>query len=227
MSDVMESVPMFPPPADDPTEPMPAPSADRGEQAPSPDAPWGYRPNGQPYKRDPARYVKREAAKASGSRKASSSSSSSRSKAAASAAERREAGALQVISLLGLPLVIGAMMSDSLAADAFILDLTAPALATELASAAELNGHLAVALDKAAELGPYAGIAMAAAPLICQVMANHGLMPAGMMGTADPAMLAATYRSKMQAAAMEQAAEAQERAEHLARQAGVTLGGAA
>lgn len=158
-------------PTDRPSEDVKVEHEHRSE-----DAPWGYKPDGTPYKVDPARYEKRDAAR----RKQSAPKSKTGGKTKGSAHRENVLGLVQII---GLPLAAASTRDDRFAADLIALNATAPAIADAVDGIAQSNRRMAAALDKLADVGPYGLLIGALAPLILQVAANHGALPVGMMGT--------------------------------------------
>jgi len=157
-------------PTDRPSEDVKVEPEHRNE-----DAPWGYKPDGTPYKVDPARYEKRDAAR----RKHAAPKSKT---AKAKGSEHRE-NVLGLVQIIGLPLAAAATRDDRFAADLIALNATAPAIADAVDGIAQSNRRMAAALDKLADVGPYGLLIGALAPLLLQVSANHGVLPVGMMGT--------------------------------------------
>jgi hypothetical protein len=139
------------------------------------DAPYGYKPDGTPYKVDPARYAKRDARRRAGSKATGKGKPS----------PYRE-NVLGLIQIVGLPLAAAGSRDDRFMADLVALNATAPGIADAVDGIAQSNRRMAAALDKLAEVGPYGLLIGALTPLILQVATNHGLLPAGMMGTVEP-----------------------------------------
>ena len=63
-------------------------------------------------------------------------------------------------------------------ADAAAVGIHVPAIAEEMASIADQNDTWAKWLDYFSMTGPYAGLVKASLPLMLQLMANHGTIPA-------------------------------------------------
>ena len=76
-------------------------------------------------------------------------------------------------------------------ADAAAVGMHAEPLSAAVVATAEQDDRFARALDKLLTTGPYAALVMAVVPLAVQIAANHRLVPAGFMGTEDPAELRA------------------------------------
>jgi hypothetical protein len=138
-------------------------------------APWGYKPDGTPYKVDPKRYRTREARRQAGSK--------TPGKGKASPYRENTLGLIQII---GLPLAAVGSRDERFMADLVALNAMAPAIADAVDGIAQGNRRMAAALDKLAEVGPYGLLIGALTPLILQVATNHGVLPAGMMGTVEP-----------------------------------------
>jgi hypothetical protein len=143
------------------------------------DAPWGYKPDGTPYRVDPQRYRTRAAneAKAKGG------------KAKGGKASPYRDNALGLIQMIGLPLAVAGSRDERFMADLVALNTTAPGIADAVDAIAQSNRRMAAALDKLAEVGPYGLLIGALTPLVLQVATNHGLLPAGMLGTVEPDVL--------------------------------------
>jgi hypothetical protein len=141
------------------------------------DAPWGYKEDGTPYKVDPARYRRRDANR----RRASSGPQAKKTKAKAGSPYRDSV--LGLVQIVGLPLAAAGARDDRFLADLVALNATAPGIADAVDSIAQNNRQVAAALDKLGEVGPYGLLIGALAPLILQVACNHGIVPAGTMGT--------------------------------------------
>lgn len=94
-------------------------------------------------------------------------------------------------------------------ADAAVVNMLAPVLGDAAAKFAEANpSHKLVGyLDKAITVGPYALLGTAVVTGLAQIAVNHGLLPAGLMGTKHPRLLALRMKAAMMAAAEQQAAQ--------------------
>lgn len=146
------------------------------------DAPFGYKADGTPYKRDPTRYQTRAA-------NARRTSAPKASKASKPKPSRYRDSVLGLVQIIGLPLAAAGTRNEVFLADLVALDATAPAIADAADSIAQTNPKVAAALDKLTEVGPFGLMIGALAPLILQVCCNHGLVAAGVMGTIEPADL--------------------------------------
>lgn len=172
----------IPPPAspDDPTAKIEA------EPVADDPAPWGYKPDGTPYKVNPERYHKRDA-------KRRSVKAPSSSKAKAKGSDRRDA-VLGLFQIVSLPIAAGAAAgSPAFAADLVTIDAYAEPVADAFDSLAGQNKAVAQALDKLGEVGPYGLVIGALAPLVLQIAVNHGVLPPGTAGTSDPEHLIAEF----------------------------------
>lgn len=146
------------------------------------DAPFGYKADGTPYKRDPTRYQTRAANR----RRGASAPKASKTKPKSS---RYRDSVLGLAQIIGLPLAAASTRNEVFLADLITLNATAPGIADAADSIAQSNPKVAAALDKLVEVGPYGLLIGALAPLILQGCCNHGLLPAGVMGTIEPADL--------------------------------------
>lgn len=152
------------------------------------DAPWGYKADGTPYKRDPSRYQKRSARRTATAPKAR----------AKSKGPNYRDSVLGLVQIVGLPLAAAGTRNDVFLADLITLNATAPAIADAVDQIAQTNPAVAKALEKLAEVGPFGLLIGAMAPLILQGCCNHGLIPAGVMGTIEPAdLIAAAARGEV------------------------------
>jgi hypothetical protein len=91
-----------------------------------------------------------------------------------------------VMGLLQLPaagLALAGAKNPQFLADALTLELHGPPVAQALAEVAQEQPAVAAVLDRLMHVGPYGALIAAVSPLIFQVAANHGLFPAGQMGT--------------------------------------------
>jgi hypothetical protein len=157
---------------------------------PTADAPYGFKADGTPYKRDPA------AARASwATRNASGGSpkapTARRKAAAGKPAPTTEQRAQRTFEFLTIPisgLGIAAQVSGSapLLADAIVLAHAAPDIAHAVAEVAEQDDRVARGVDQLVQTGPYAALFTALVPVALQLAANHSQRIASvtqMMGT--------------------------------------------
>jgi hypothetical protein len=75
-------------------------------------------------------------------------------------------------------------------ADAAVLETQGPAFAQAAGDVAVDWPALAVYLEKMAKHGPKSALIACAFPMALQLLTNHGLVPAGFLGTQEPAVLA-------------------------------------
>ena len=126
-------------------------------------------------------------------------------------AARHEA-ATGIFQLVGFGLIVTRQY-----ADAGAIGMHSGPITDELVKLSESNEPVAKALDYLTEAGPYAGLIVAVMPLALQIMANHGLVKAELVGGAGvvpPAALESGVRADMARQAAEalraqQAAEAE------------------
>jgi len=154
-----------------------------------PDAPWGYKKDGTPYKRDPKRYATRSANQAK--------------KVPGDEVPNR---AQKVYELLTIPIGVTAVTaqataSKALLADAIVAGKSAPAIATAVADVARDNERFAEIVDRITSTGPYAALFGAVAPLALQIAANHSARIGavarnmGMASSVDDILASATPKS--------------------------------
>lgn len=91
-------------------------------------------------------------------------------------------GLLQITA--GVLMVLPATQPDAAA-----LGMHGENLGAAIVATADADERFGRALDKLLRTGPYTALVMAAVPLAVQIAANHKLVPAGFMGTEDPAKL--------------------------------------
>lgn len=100
---------------------------------------------------------------------------------------------LGVLQLVALPLAFKAP------ADGAAVEMHAPNIAQALHDLAMEQPEVAAVLDRILKVGPYGALLTAVVPLLLQLAANHGAVPAGIMGTVPPDVLLAHYRAAMEA----------------------------
>jgi hypothetical protein len=96
--------------------------------------------------------------------------------------------------LLQLPaagLMLAGMQSGKLelVADAATITNAAPGIAEALSDLANDQPQVAAVLDKVLKAGPYGALIAAVVPMAMQLMANHKVVPVGVMGTVDPGVV--------------------------------------
>lgn len=148
-----------------------------GERAPNPDAPYGYKKDGTPYKRRPNR--------TGGRRKGGKRKSTTKYGAVVSDLIMAFA---QPLGLAGL-----ATRNDVLIAHSWVLADRAGPVGDAFQGIAEQNDRIAAAIEKLAEVSPYAELTAAIMPAIPQVLCNVGMLRPGVLGTVDPHEIAASY----------------------------------
>jgi hypothetical protein len=85
--------------------------------------------------------------------------------------------------------------------DAATVSVYGPQIATAVNDLAQQKPELAKALDKILAAGPYGALIACVAPMVGQILANHGTLPVGMLGSVsqDEIMLAAMERAEQRA----------------------------
>ena len=109
-------------------------------------------------------------------------------------------------------------------ADAAAIGIHVPAIAEEMASIADGNDTWAKWLDYFTMAGPYAGLVKASLPLMLQLMANHGTIPAeagaalGVMSPKTLELKGKAEQEKVEAALLLQIQEDQRQTDALRQQ---------
>lgn len=182
--------------------------AGAGALAVDPEAPWGRFKNGKPKK-------KPRASAAPGRRVPPSPRRTTRTtktttKAAAAAGPDYEQMSLQgireAVALGGL--AANALKSTAIAADVVMVDLQAENIARISADFAEEEPRWGQALQRLTAVGKWSGPVSLAIAMGVQACVNHGLLPAGLMGSRPPGELLdlAEKRAAIAQAAADQAA---------------------
>jgi hypothetical protein len=70
-----------------------------------------------------------------------------------------------------------------LVADAEVINQYAPHIGSAVNGLAQERPEVAAALDRILKAGPYAALIGAVVPMVTQILANHKILPAGVMGT--------------------------------------------
>lgn len=97
-----------------------------------------------------------------------------------------------VMGLLQIPatgLALAGAANPVLAADSIAVATHAPNIAEALNEIAHQRPEVAAALDRVLQVGPYSVLIAAVAPMVLQVLCNHGAIPAGLAGTVPPEVL--------------------------------------
>lgn len=144
------------------------------------EAPFGYTLEGQPKKSRAGRPRKGATGTAPPKR---TRPSSSRPRAAASSGPDYRRGVLGLFQLPAGALMAAGMVRPELALDGFTLAMHAPAVAEAVNDLARENPGVAAMLDRVLQVGPYGALIAAVVPMAVQVMVNHGMLPAGFMGS--------------------------------------------
>lgn len=160
-------------------DPVPPPGPDEAD----PDAPYGRKadgsPRGKPGRKGgtagPTMAAPRARGRASG-------------KAASSAAVRQAAYARTVAELIDVPaglvtMAAAASGSRALQADAIMIDAFKPALSEQVAAVAVTRPGFAAWLEGLSDVSPIMLLAMTAAGFVAQLLVNHGVLPAGVIGS--------------------------------------------
>jgi hypothetical protein len=101
-----------------------------------------------------------------------------------------------LLGLFQLPagvLAIAGMQKPVFAADAGAITIHAPHIAKALHDLAQERPEIAGILDRVLQVGPYGVLIAAIAPLVLQILTNHGALPPGMLGTIPPEQLIASF----------------------------------
>lgn len=101
-----------------------------------------------------------------------------------------------LLGLFQLPagvLAIAGMQRPVFAADAAAITVHAPHIASALNQLAHERPEIAAVLDRVLQVGPYGVLIAAVAPLALQVLANHGALPDGALGTIPRDKLIASF----------------------------------
>jgi hypothetical protein len=96
--------------------------------------------------------------------------------------------------LLQLPaagLMLAGMQTGKLelVADAATITNAAPSIAEALSDLANDQPQIAAVLDKVLKAGPYGALITAMVPMAMQLLTNHKVVPAGVMGTVEPGVV--------------------------------------
>lgn len=93
------------------------------------------------------------------------------------------AGIRGILQMVAAPLAIAGMKSPEFALDAATITLHADNVADGVAEAALEIPQLQAVLDRVMAVGPWGAVLAPCLALGAQIMANHGVIPAGVMGT--------------------------------------------
>jgi hypothetical protein len=80
-------------------------------------------------------------------------------------------------------LAFAGMHKPELAADAATISIYSPNVADALNELAKERPEIAAVLDRVLSVGPYGLLIAAVMPMVLQILANHGVIPSGIMGT--------------------------------------------
>lgn len=140
------------------------------------DAPFGRKPDGTPYKRDPAQYATRTGRKRGEGAPAAPGKRSTPNKS--NTAGKTQARAQAVFEALSIPVAGLAMAgqaagSKPLIADAIVVGKASPQIAMAIAQVADQDDRVARLVDSLVQTGPYAALFTALLPVVVQLGANH------------------------------------------------------
>lgn len=85
-------------------------------------------------------------------------------------------------------------------ADSATITVYAPPVAVALSDLANERPEIAAVLDRVLAIGPYSALVAAVAPMILQILCNHGVVPVGILGTTKPDDLVAYVVAQQEAA---------------------------
>jgi hypothetical protein len=85
------------------------------------------------------------------------------------------------------------MQRPVFAADAAAITIHAPNIASALNQLAQERPEIAAVLERVLQVGPYGVLIAAVAPLALQILANHGALPEGALGTIPQKQLIASF----------------------------------
>lgn len=92
-------------------------------------------------------------------------------------------GIMGILQLPAAVLAVGGVNKPELAADAATLTIHSPNVAESLNELAKERPEVAAVLDRILSVGPYGLVIAAVAPMALQILANHDVVPSGVMGT--------------------------------------------
>jgi hypothetical protein len=86
-------------------------------------------------------------------------------------------------NVAGVLQIAGAAVFPASPADACAIIVHTPSLSESIADLAQQDSRVAAILDKLLEIGPYGALLSAVMPLVVQILANHGIIKPGAMGS--------------------------------------------
>jgi hypothetical protein len=93
-------------------------------------------------------------------------------------------GITGLLQLAAVPLTVaGAQGNPAFLADAKVITVYSPGIAEALNDLAQERPEVAAVLDRVLKAGPYGALIAAIVPMTCQILANHKIVPPGVMGT--------------------------------------------
>lgn len=140
---------------------------DESKPETKPEAPYGYKPDGTPYKRNPASYTGR------GTKTPGRKSTPNKATAAKGPDYAQIVMGLMQIPAAGLALGGQISRSPALVADAAAMAIHTVPLANAVDQVARENSQVAAILDKISVVGPYSALLGAVIPFAMQIMVNH------------------------------------------------------
>lgn len=144
----------------------------------TPEAPYGFTREGTPRGKPGPKPGTRKR-----SRSSSRARTSSASKPKAPAGPDYRAGIRGMIQLAATPLALAGMKRPELMVDAATLTLHADSIADGIAEGAADLPQLQMVLDRIMTVGPWGVVLAPVLGFAAQILANHGILPAGTMGT--------------------------------------------
>lgn len=152
------------------------------QNAKDPEAPYGYtrdgKPRGKPGPKLGSRNRARKGTKPTPNRSAPTSSARK-----PPPGPDYQAGIRGLLQMVAAPLAMAGMRKPELAIDAATITLHADSVAEGVAQAAMEIPQLQAILDRVMTVGPWGAVLAPVMALGAQIMANHGVIPAGTMGT--------------------------------------------
>lgn len=92
-------------------------------------------------------------------------------------------GILGMLQIPAMGLALAGAKNPVFAADSIVIQSYSPGIAEALNNLAHDKPEVAAALDRVLAVGPYGAIIAAVLPMAMQLLTNHGVIPAGIMGT--------------------------------------------
>lgn len=153
----------------------------KSEPEPDPEAPYGFTKEGKPRGKPGPKLGSRNRRKGSKTPTRSAPATSSARKPPPGPDYR--AGIRGILQMVAAPLAVAGMRKPELALDAATITLHADSVAEGMAEAALEIPQLQAILDRVMTVGPWGAAVAPILALGAQLAANHGVIPAGVMGT--------------------------------------------